>query len=53
MNNKKGLGIAGVVTALVALVGGGLYLHNKKSKDVTEQQPEAEYVEDNESNEEK
>ena len=48
MNNKKGLGIIGAgLLALAGLVGGGLYLHNKKSKEEeTEQETNAENVDD-------
>lgn len=48
MNNKKGLGIVGAVAALVGLVGGGLYLHNKKNKEGAEPETNTENV-DNES----
>ena len=49
MNNKKGLlGLVGL--ALAGAVGGCLYVRNKKAKEGTEQVPNAETVENNDSN---
>lgn len=47
MDKKKGLGLLGAgVLALAGLVGGGLYLHNKKGKEGTEQESNTENVDD-------